>query len=863
MSNAETRPLIVSIDDDEDILALTRKFLMDSGYDVITTTDAVEGLEKISQAKPSLILLDVVMPKMNGYQVCAALRQNDETVNIPVVFLTAQKEEQDKARAFAVGAVDYLVKPVSKGKLLQTVEAHLATGKRWKQLSDGPSPWEGGLSSRSFISFKESLFLQLDLKPEQKYQLSSVRFSDIYSSASKVGIAAAAIARHMADFLGVPYVTHINPDSIELGVLAPAFCKSYHVVPIRDEDGLQAFLMSNPFDLQLMDTLKGLGGSNSGLRILLSDPENIEMLVGNPGAASGANVKISRPDLSKQGQSPRKPEEQSIPDLANSILERAVASRASDIHIEPKESRTLIRIRVDGDLQDILSLAKETGVQVISRMKVIGDMNIAEMHKPQDGSFMQVVNERTFNFRLSTTSTPYGESLVTRLLEPYAEPKGLTQLGMTDAQVSTIKALATRSAGCILVVGPTGSGKTTTVLNVLHVTDYKSRSVISAEDPVEYRIPFVNQQQVSEKAGVTFEALLKAVVRQDPDILFVGEIRDPYSAKVALDFASTGHLTISTMHTSNATTAITRMERLGIPREVIAQNVNAVIAQRLIRKLCDGCKKVEPMTPEEIEMMTPFTNVLPKTVAHPVGCSKCNHTGFYGREGIQEILAFDPVISEMVRDGVPISEIRAFSHSRGDYMIGDHALQKMEKLIFCPKDVYEKVLIEEIRLQDSPAQTRTVRAEVPSMAARVGGADIDDEAKSTVAVSPPLVAAAQPKSILVVDDDEDTRNLLSLLLTKQGYIVEVASDGIDAMMSLSKSRHDLVMSDVNMPNLDGFKLLEVMSQKGINVPAILLTSRESASDEEKGMLLGAFDYIRKPINKEILLMRVGRVFQRR
>jgi type II secretory ATPase GspE/PulE/Tfp pilus assembly ATPase PilB-like protein len=192
-----------------------------------------------------------------------------------------------------------------------------------------------------------------------------------------------------------------------------------------------------------------------------------------------------------------------------------------------------------------------------------------------------------------------------------------------------------------MIVGPTGSGKTTTIYSLFSKIDCQTKSLISIEDPVEYIIPFANQQQVNEKVGVTFEALLKSSVRQDPDILYIGEIRDKYSANVAIDFASTGHITVTTMHTSNATTAIFRLERLGIDRGIIADNLLCVIGQRLIKKLCTQCRKIVHISEEEKNMLSSFTNEIPSQVAQPMGCPKCNNTGYYGREGIYEVIKFD------------------------------------------------------------------------------------------------------------------------------------------------------------------------------------------------------------------------------
>jgi type IV pilus assembly protein PilB len=486
---------------------------------------------------------------------------------------------------------------------------------------------------------------------------------------------------------------------------------------------------------------------------------------------------------------------------------------------------------------------------VISRLKAFAGIDIAERMKPQDGSVEAVINKRTFKLRLATTSTPNGESMIIRILEPSSKPKALDELGMSQDQVKVMQDFATRRYGLILVVGPTGAGKTTTIYSFLSHLDTKTRSLISVEDPVEYRIPNANQQQVNEKAGVTFEALLKSSVRQDPDILYLGEIRDNFSARISLDFASTGHMALSTLHTNNATTAIFRLERLGVTRDVMADALLGIIAQRLFKKLCPHCKKILPITPQEAEMLSPFLDVLPTETAHPVGCDKCID-GYHGREGVYEVLAFDSEMAELIRTGAPILEIREFIQKRGGYMISHHAAQKAKDLMFPVKDVYEKILIEDIKVQrQTPAAQEAASQNALEKKAKVSTSLIIEESKSL-------------GSILIVEDDLDEQKLISRILLNQGYDVSVAADGIDALLLLLKNDFDLIISDINMPNLDGFKFIEIKNQKGIKAPLVFLTSRLEDEDEIKGLELGALDYLKKPIKKNTLLLKVKKALNK-
>jgi CheY-like chemotaxis protein len=269
----------------------------------------------------------------------------------------------------------------------------------------------------------------------------------------------------------------------------------------------------------------------------------------------------------------------------------------------------------------------------------------------------------------------------------------------------------------------------------------------------------------------------------------------------------------------------------------MADTVLCVVAQKLLKKLCPHCKKIEPISEKEIKMLSQFTDKIPSEVAHRVGCSKCHNTGYYGRVGVQEVFEFDPEIAEMVRSGANVAETRSFSKERGDFQIGNHAVDKVKELIVSPEDAYEKVLVEDLQFEGSRSEI------IPK-------------------TEPQAAIIADRTSLLVADDDDTTRQLMATILEKQGYKVTVSQDGIDALLSLAKTHFDLILSDVDMPNLNGFKLLEMMNQKGLNTPVIFLTGRDSTEDEKRGLELGALDYIKKPISKDILLLRVKSVLQK-
>ena len=698
-----------------------------------------------------------------------------------------------------------------------------------------------GMPLSDFQKFKKHLINRFAPSEAATAEILKIKITNLYSLANILGMQERNFAGVIAAFLNLPHIKTFGLETVQTEVLPIGFCHWNSVVPILNEEGNAAYLISNPFNWELMDVLRKNIPADQPLQLIVCDPGSIRDLIDQSLEQVGPQEEepaVTMAVIEDVGPvTARDIEKSPVVKISNNILYAAVMERSSDIHIEPKEKETLVRYRVDGDLRDIFHLKKQTGTMVISRLKALAGLDIAERMKPQDGAVEVIVSKRTFKLRLATTSTPNGESLIIRVLEPEAKPKALRELGMTDSQVAVMDDFSSRRYGLILVVGPTGSGKTTTIYSFLSHVDTKTRSLISVEDPVEYRIPNANQQQVNDKAGVTFDSLLKSSVRQDPDILYLGEIRDSFSARMSVDFASTGHITVSTLHTNNATTAIFRLERLGVVREVMAEALMGIIAQRLLKKLCPACKRVAPITEEEAEMLRPFTDELPEHVAHPVGCPQCRD-GYHGREGVYEVLAFDADLLERIRTGIPISELREFIRSRGGYLISHHAVEKVKNLVFPVKDVYEKVLVEEMKT--SPKEEE-IKPDKPGDANKPGG----------------------PPTILVVEDDEDNQLLISRLLTNEGYNVTTAGDGIDALMMLAKQDFDLILSDVNMPNLDGFKFLEIINQKGITAPLIFLTARSEEEDEVKGLELGALDYMKKPIRKDTLLMRVKRALRRR
>lgn len=859
-------PRVLVVDDEARVRDLIRRTL-ESSYDVVTADDGEAALAAIRdpETRPDLVLLDVRMPGLDGYEVCARIQTDHRTADIPVVFVTGLDSEQDRARAFEVGAAAYLEKPFDREVLLSTVAEHTDTGARWREVKGAGARQPSWLMPSTFTAFKEYLLEQRNASSEQAQAFAGVGPDKLYEIARLLNIPDQQLTGYLARFLSLPYVQRFQADDLSLSMLPRSFCASNSIVPLADG----TVVVTNPFDWELMDALERTLWRNEKPRIALGDPDRIRALYRSeedePDSAGPGVAEVISLDRAVEEEGQEIAEAQV---LANDLLRGALAERASDLHIEPKERGALIRYRIDGDLQDVRTIKPKTAARLISRLKALAGMDIAEKRKPQDGGLEVTLGDRRLRLRLATSATGHGETLVVRILEPETDPVPLEDLGMTDGQADEIRELATRDQGMILVVGPTGSGKSTTIFTILAQVDARTRSILSVEDPIEYQVPYANQQQVNERAGVTFESLLRSAMRQDPDILFLGEVRDPFSARAVLDFASSGHLTISSLHSSNATTAIFRLERLGVERGAIADSVTAVVAQKILKKLCTECREVGPPTPEERALLAHVTDEIPEQVARSVGCPACRETGYWGREGVFEVLRLDREVSRRVREGRGIAEIRSYCAQRGDYLISDHALQKVRDLVFSVQDAYEAVLIEEQQPSQAPAgatsgsdagdgqPAASTPAEEPAPARDPEEGPAPDDligARSAGTDAPGPDAALR---VLVVDDDPDIRTLVRHHLTAAGYEVILATDGIEALMELGQQKVDAVLSDINMPNLDGIKLMEMLHQKGVSVPAVFLTGAEDDSFESQVLGLGAADYIRKPVRKEVLLMRL-------
>ncbi len=353
--------------------------------------------------------------------------------------------------------------------------------------------------------------------------------------------------------------------------------------------------------------------------------------------------------------------------LINGLLQDAIRRRASDVHIDPFEDKLSVRYRIDGELQEVFVASRRVAAPLVSRIKVMSRLDIAEKRMPQDGRISLTLGGRALDVRVATLPTRYGERVALRILDTRQALMGLETLGMDEDTEARFRAALSEPNGVILVTGPTGSGKTTTLYSALSQLNTGRVNIMTLEDPVEYGLDGISQTPMDHKVGLTFAATLRSILRNDPNIVMVGEIRDVETAEVALEFALTGRLALSTIHTNSSAGAITRLRDMGVESFLLASTLRAILAQRLLRRLCPNCKEAYAPPPALLERLGLPTEADVK-LQRPVGCASCGHTGYEGRLGVYELLVVDPAIRRMIHDGANEEEIERTAFAKSDML---------------------------------------------------------------------------------------------------------------------------------------------------------------------------------------------------
>ena len=495
------------------------------------------------------------------------------------------------------------------------------------------------------------------------------------------GLTQENIAKTLAANAGIPFI-RLGDVSFEPGItetISDEVAKRYRVIPVQDDGMSLTVALADPLDFEALDSLPHVIGRELNLVcVTQQDIQDYLRQFYNAGAAAASGPEgyaVTTGDAEGGGERDDAP----IIRLVMQLLTEAFRVRASDIHIEPLETSVRIRYRLDGKLVHVDTHPKKLLPAIIARLKVMsGTMSIAEKRLPQDGRIQLKMGDKEVDLRVSSVPSNHGESIVMRILDKTALLLGLPELGFFSDDQKVFEGLLGLPDGILLVTGPTGSGKTTTLYACLNVINKPDKKIITVEDPVEYELPGINQVMVKADIGMTFAAALRAMLRQAPNIIMIGEIRDAETANIAINASLTGHLVFSTLHTNDAPSAVARLADIGVKPFLIASAVRAVLAQRLVRKLCPICKGPAELTDKEMRALSlDSSRVTEATIFGPTGCEKCRGNGYRGRMGIFEIFLIDDEVRGMINTGLTTTQLRRRARELGMRTLREDGIRKV------------------------------------------------------------------------------------------------------------------------------------------------------------------------------------------
>ena len=509
------------------------------------------------------------------------------------------------------------------------------------------------------------------------------------------------VLRAHAEQLGIPFL-ELDQTSVDEDVakaIPQSVVQRYNAIPIRRSGNRLTVAMSDPSNVFALDDMRLITGYEidpilatvEDISALLDDTDGasgggqeelqtaLDALDGGLGAALGDELDISAAGTEEDVDRAQVMEEEApIIRVVNVVIQQAIKDRASDIHVEPDRRGVRIRYRIDGVLHEVMRVPKYVHAPLVSRIKIMGDMNIAERRIPQDGRIHIRHEGNDYDLRVSSLPTVFGEKVVMRILDQSSVMIGLNKMGMAGETQAQLESVIVQPNGMILSTGPTGSGKTTTQYSILNKINSVEKNIITIEDPVEYQLGGLNQVHVNRKAGLTFASAMRSFLRQDPDIIMVGEIRDLETAETAVQASLTGHLVLSTLHTNDAPSAVTRLMDMGVEPFLIASSIIGILAQRLARRICPNCK--EPYKPPAEALHRVGFNVddMENVVFYRGrGCEQCRHTGYRGRSGIFEMMLVSEEVADLTVKRAPLSEIRAAALAGGMKTLKMDGFQKV------------------------------------------------------------------------------------------------------------------------------------------------------------------------------------------
>lgn len=703
---------------------------------------------------------------------------------------------------------------------------------------------------------------------------------------------------HIADVLAKQFgAEFIRMDKVKIqkqavSLISGELAEKHMVIPIQEIDKKLVIAMANPLDYNAVEDIRFI--TSMDIFVVVSPESDVENAIETHYPKKDLKEDIipsiefnDSIDVIPMAKVDEKTDQDlmSLADLppvirfTNAIIADAIGRRASDIHIEPQkddQNKTIltVRCRVDGIMHEALRTDRHVHGPMVSRIKIISGLDISERRKPQDGKAQVVYGKEKYDLRVSSIPTTYGEKITMRILDPATARMSPEDLGFSDNDLNTISEAISRSQGIILVTGPTGSGKSSTLYACLNNLNTPLVNIITVEDPVEFDVAGINQVQINTKAGITFAAGLRAILRQDPDIVMVGEIRDAETAEIAFQAAQTGHLVLSTLHTNDAPSAVTRLLDLGVDDFQITSALIAVVGQRLVRRIHDDCKVQDDLSPKIMGRIQPFIDgVTPPTFWKGAGCSACQNTGYMDRMGIYEILLVTPSLRNLIKPNVSLETLKDIARKEGFQAMPEDGIAKAfqglttieEVFRVAPPEIKAKVI--HLKKPTSPGKVASIEKETKSKLPTCEES-LSDPSKSDRI--PAFVENGReeisdlPITVLVVDDEETDRMIICDALESENYLTITAENGNEALEKIKEDRPDLIVTDYIMPQMNGMVLVKNLKadKKTSDIPILMLTSIDDVDSEVVVMEAGADDYLTKPVNRKRFLIRVKGLLRR-
>jgi len=666
------------------------------------------------------------------------------------------------------------------------------------------------------------------------------------------------IVRALSTRFKIPAADMAAADPRSATLLPESVARLHRVVPIYADDRVITLASANPHDLELEETLRFVTGRRIALQVAAPGviEKKIDEVYRPENSINRLLAGLDSPNVESIEDAPigneRDPAlEAPMTKLVDAMIGDAVRDGASDIHAEPLVDGMSVRYRIDGVLKEVMRLPGTAGPALARRVKILAKLDVTDPLRPHDGRAGVRVDGKVIDLRIATVPVARrGEKVVIRILDKTNLRASIPDIQLPPQEEEIFRGLIKHREGMVLVTGPTGSGKTTTLYAVVNELRTGKVNIVTVEDPVEYDIPGISQLQVNEAQGFTFATALRSVLRQDPDILLVGEIRDSETAGIAIQAGLSGHLVLSTLHTSDAPSAVVRLRDLGTDGFKLAAVLKGVVAQRLVRRLCLKCS--EPVSMETLprEAWPPAGRTA--TPRRSVGCKACGGTGFRGRTAILEIMPVDDAVAHKIEAGALPDLLLAAARPLGMRTLWESGLERVWQGVTSLDEVVrvlgERSQDDEVESAAAEVARRPAAAAMPAVPAAVRAAVSDSPGKTR---------------ILVADDDPQMRRLIRSILERDGFEVTEAADGLDALEALEAHPVDLVVLDIDMPRLDGLGVLEELRArvKTSSVPVIVLTAR--TDDTEARVLdLGAQDFLSKPVQPQSLQARVKAVLRR-